>query len=159
MASKPPTVENRTRGPEPLWSNRILLVLTLTVFMPVGVSVLYTFPPTEYKFFPGCWFHWMTGLHCPGCGATRSLHALLHGNIEQALAWNPLFVLLSPWLAYGCLRTAYWMWTGRIAPGPGLSANGTWILLGVLLAYWVIRNIDVYPLNLLAPHAVVGTGW
>ncbi|MSQ93138.1 MAG: DUF2752 domain-containing protein [Gemmataceae bacterium] len=139
-------------APASRWSNRILVVLFAAVVAPVGASVLYAFPPTEYSFLP-CWFNLLTGMHCPGCGATRSAHALLHGEWEQAVAWNPLFVLALPLLVYVGFSTTYEMWTGRRL-GPRTPGWAVTFLLIVLVGFWIVRNIDVYPLNQLAPHAL-----
>ena len=32
---------------------------------------------------------WLTGWDCPGCGSARALHALLHGRLAEAWAFNP----------------------------------------------------------------------
>jgi hypothetical protein len=37
-----------------------------------------------------CGFRAITGLPCPGCGGTRATLSLLRGDVERALAWNPL---------------------------------------------------------------------
>ena len=37
-----------------------------------------------------CIFHSVTGLYCPGCGGTRALRLLLHGDILQSLYYHPL---------------------------------------------------------------------
>ena len=136
------------------WGNRILVVLFTMVVAPLGLTLLYTHynPTGENAYFPGCFFKEWTNLHCPVCGATRCLYAILHLDIEQALAWNPLFVILMPFLVFGALRTMYTMWTGKTAPGYRLPAWATKYLLGLILAYWILRNIPVYPLTLLAPH-------
>ena len=42
----------------------------------------------------GCPFKAITGLPCPGCGGTRALIALLHGQVWTAITINPLSVLL-----------------------------------------------------------------
>jgi hypothetical protein len=147
------------RAPASRWGNRILLVMAFSVVLPAGVSLLHFFPPTEFSLLP-CWFHWLSlallgkGLHCPGCGATRSVYALVHGDFPQALAYNPLFILLLPLILYGIGRLSYEMWTGKKASGPGISARGSWLLVSVLAIYWIVRNIDVYPMNLLAPHEI-----
>lgn len=38
---------------------------------------------------PPCMFHTLTGFSCPGCGCTRAVIALLHGDILQSLCYNP----------------------------------------------------------------------
>lgn len=42
---------------------------------------------------PGCPFKAVTGIPCPGCGGMRSLDALLHGELLDALWINPLSML------------------------------------------------------------------
>lgn len=140
--------------PTSRWSTRIIVVLLAAVALPVGASIMYAFPPTDYGFYPKCWFHWLTGLHCPGCGATRCVYALLRGDLAQALAYNPVFVLVLPFIAYSGGCTAYSSWTGksvRIPNLPGWAAIVIAILMGI---YWIARNIDIYPLTLLAPHEI-----
>src|SRR5919108_2900402 len=61
--------------------------------------VVFVFPPQQYNFYPVCPIYQWTGLLCPGCGATRALHALLHGELFAALSLNPVVVVLSPFIA------------------------------------------------------------
>jgi hypothetical protein len=61
-----------------------------------GSGVLYTFSPTEHRFYPICIFHALTGWQCPGCGGTRALYHLLHLHVGQALEYNALVTLLAP---------------------------------------------------------------
>ncbi len=61
------------------------------VALGVG-AVIFFFNPTTHAFYPVCKFHQLTGLNCPGCGATRAFYALLHGNFSTALRDNALFV-------------------------------------------------------------------
>ncbi|MEQ8349954.1 MAG: DUF2752 domain-containing protein [Leptospiraceae bacterium] len=42
-----------------------------------------------------CFFYSITGLPCPGCGMTRSVHFLIHGDLIHSLKYHPLgFVTL-----------------------------------------------------------------
>src|SRR5215469_16601112 len=70
--------------------------ITAAVLVATGVGVaamVYFFNPTSYGFYPVCQFHRLTGLNCPGCGATRALYALLHGNFSTALRDNALLIV------------------------------------------------------------------
>lgn len=53
------------------------------------------------------------GTWCPGCGMSRALWHLAHGEVTTALAFNRLVVVIAPLLAWAALR---WAW--RAAPPP-----------------------------------------
>lgn len=72
-----------------------------------GAAVLYRFSPEEYSFYPRCPFFALTHLYCPGCGATRAIAALLHGNVAAALHFNVAVTLLLPVLLWYFARM-YW---------------------------------------------------
>ena len=72
-----------------------------------GGVLLYRFSPQEYSFYPRCPFFALTHHYCPGCGATRAIAELLHGNFATALRFNAAVTLLLPFvLAY--FATVYW---------------------------------------------------
>jgi Protein of unknown function (DUF2752) len=148
------TMEPQARKNTTRWRTRLVLVLLVAVVLPVGATLLYNFAPSEHTFYPRCLLYVLTGLHCPGCGSTRCAAALLHGNIEQALAYNPLMVIALPLIIYGCARSGVEIWTGTVIQKYRVPG---WLLkcvVVILLSYGVARNIDVYPLNLLAPHEI-----
>jgi hypothetical protein len=41
-----------------------------------------------------CFIKHVTGIPCPSCGSTRSVLSLIHGNIAEALYWNPIGLIL-----------------------------------------------------------------
>jgi hypothetical protein len=131
-----------------------VLALAALVIVPAGLAVLYRVPPTENSFYPRCFFHSLTGLHCPGCGATRCLHALLHGDLAQAAAYNLLFLLVLPVLVVWVARLWWSLLTGRPMPAWRLSPWAYRLLLVVLFAFWILRNLPFPPFTLLAPHAL-----
>lgn len=96
--------------------------------------------PGKSAWLPSCLFHRLTGLHCPGCGNTRALHALMHGDIAGAFANN---LLLVPAL----------MLLGVLLVRPRLAFN-RWICLVVAVAvtvFFVARNLPWMPFAALAP--------
>ena len=136
------------------WRIRIAMVLFAAVVVPLGAAFVRAFPPTEYGFYPRCLLFQFAGLHCPGCGATRAVAALLHGDVAQALAYNPLFVLALPLFGWAGGSMAYEAWTGKRAYRVRWPDWSLKLLMVVLIAYWIARNLDLFPLSLLAPHEI-----
>jgi hypothetical protein len=119
----------------------ILIMALAGGVLAAALVLLYTCNPETAKIYPPCLLHALTGLYCPGCGALRAMHHLLHGDIVGALRKNPLLVLSIPAIAFLLLRPSwqYKVWV-------------PWLVLGIFLTYGVLRNIPVWPLALLAPH-------
>jgi len=106
-------------------------------------AVVYFFNPSTHGFYPICTFHMLTGWNCPGCGGTRSLYALLHGNLPLALKDNALFVLLLPAVA---LRGTWWACKRHLGKPTGqiFPASGLWWLLAVAVMFTVMRNLPAF---------------
>ena len=119
--------------------------------LAAGMAILFWFDPNRFPFFPVCLFHRWTGWNCPGCGAMRGLHELLHGHVLAALRDNPLVMLAIPWVAIAGGRRIVRQLQGRPLAlpwiGPGRVA---WILAG-LLVYMLVRNIPCVPFIYLSP--------
>lgn len=73
-----------------------------TLLLLLGL-IYYFYNPTLYQLFPTCIFKSTTGLNCPGCGAQRATHELLHLNLKSAFAHNPLLVISLPYTLTGLL--------------------------------------------------------
>lgn len=99
-----------------------------------------------------CWFHWLTGLHCPGCGATRSVRSLVAGDVSQALAYNGLVMVLAPlglyWLVVRIADTLRGRRSARLHLPDWLG----WAIIVAVLIFGALRNIPAFPFTLLAPH-------
>lgn len=76
-------------------SKRLLVYVVLAL---VAIGVFFFFDPLKYSFFPKCPFKVITGYNCPGCGFQRAIHALLHGNIIQAIRYNIFMVIAMPYI-------------------------------------------------------------
>jgi hypothetical protein len=99
--------------------------------------------PNAPGHYPTCPFLFVTGYYCPGCGSLRAVHALTHGHLLEAVDRNPLATALLPVLIFGYLAWARRRVTGRprrrLAP-----AWAIWMLLVVVIAFWILRNIPAF---------------
>lgn len=64
-----------------------------------------------------CLFKRLSGLPCPSCGTTRSIVALIHGDVAGALALNPLGVAMAVilvvaplWAAFDLVASKHTLW-------------------------------------------------
>ena len=64
-----------------------------------GFLYLYFVDPLTSPFAPPCLFTAIFGVRCPGCGSLRALHALAHGDLKAALAFNAPLVYVLPLIA------------------------------------------------------------
>lgn len=54
-----------------------------------------------------CVIRRVTGRPCPGCGMTRALSALAHGDLRSAWRFNPRVVIVAPLLLGVWARTIF----------------------------------------------------
>jgi Protein of unknown function (DUF2752) len=106
-------------------------------------AVVFFFNPATHHFYPVCLFHKLTGLNCPGCGATRSFYALLHGDFALALRDNALFVLGLAALTARGLLFAVRFFSGRRA-GNFFPLKSLWVFLAVAFIFGVLRNLPAF---------------
>jgi hypothetical protein len=132
---------------------RLLVVFAGALLLCAAAYILSTVPPTPDSLYPKCSFHSMTGLHCPGCGATRAAHASLQGHFLAALRYNAFAVVFIPigllFLARFAIRWAL------CVPDPadfGPSIGWCYALLVAILVFSIVRNIPVAPFTELAPQ-------
>ena len=127
------------------------IITGAVLLLVTGTAVLLAFEPGESGLFPPCPFRAVAGLYCPGCGTLRGLHQLLNGNLLQAFGFNPLMVLSLPFVGYSLLSSAVSGLSRRRMPEVFIPANWIWMLLGVIVLFWVLRNVPAYPFTVLAP--------
>ena len=134
-------LEARNRKFHPL-----LIWLGLGAMGSGALAILYFFPPTHSVLYPRCLFHQLTGLSCPGCGALRATHQLLHGHLADAFRLNPLLLILWPVLAANGLAQVVRQVTGREGARFWRHPIWIWLLLAVILAFGIGRNLPFGPL-------------
>jgi len=128
--------------------NRPLRAALIWATLAAGATYLFIFEPGKSGLFPGCPFRALTGFTCPGCGSTRGLHYLLHGDVVAAFELNPLLILSLPFLLYALGRYTIAAVRGRPLKVNQLNAKYIWVLLAAILSFWVFRNTAFYPFPL-----------
>lgn len=99
--------------------------------------------------FPPCLFHALTGHYCIGCGMTRALHALVHGDLARAFGMNPLAMTVLPLTPLMVVWSSGWQ--PRLLQPLMRVLLEPKLWLALLPAYWLARNLPWYPFTLLAP--------
>jgi hypothetical protein len=120
----------------------------------VAISLLYFFVDARVShLLPKCPFHSITGLYCPGCGSQRALSSLLHLDIAAATRYNLLMVVSLPLIGYSAYAASMNTFTEvKVQQKLFHSVTFIWSLAIVVVLFAVLRNLPVYPFNLLAPH-------
>src|SRR5229473_3201521 len=109
----------------------ITIISVLASILAAGAAViLYRFDPATVHGYPPCVFHALTGLQCPGCGTTRALHHLLHGDIAGAFRLNAMLFVVIPSAAIAASSR-------RFATHPLTG----WSAVIVTIAWWIGRNL------------------
>jgi len=114
--------------------------LSITGISAAAIAVLYAFPPSQYSFYPRCPFYTYAHFLCPGCGGTRALYEMLHGNLAGAWHYNALLTVLAPvtfvWLAF------VWVRAVRSKDSPDFHVpRAAWAMVAVVaILFTVVRN-------------------
>ena len=140
MRAEPQSAPPKIAAPPSL---AFFTVVVLVVAVLGSGAVLFFFDPAQHGFYPICLFHSLTGLNCPGCGATRAAYQLLHGHLLRALHDNALFVLtLAALTAQGA-----WLARQKIRNQPVafiVSPIMLWTFLVTVFVFTALRNLPAF---------------
>ncbi|TDC61285.1 DUF2752 domain-containing protein [Actinomadura sp. GC306] len=135
-----PVHAHEPRRPRPL-PRRLAPQAAVLGAAAAGTLLVAFRDPNEAGHYPGCPFLALTGFYCPGCGMTRLVHALAHGDAGTAFGLNPLLFVLLPVLGYLYVR-----WTVLAARGMPMRSVlfkpvVAYAFVGVVAVYWIVRNL------------------
>jgi hypothetical protein len=120
-----------------------------TLLSMVAAALLFFVDPATTAWWPWCPFHELTGLNCPGCGAARALHALVHLDVRAALRANLFVTVIAGPVAAAVAARSLDRGDEPIARFTNARTLGRVLL--ALVVFGVVRNIPVWPLTWLNP--------
>jgi hypothetical protein len=131
---------DRPARPAPNWRGG-LQPLGVAAIAAAGCTYVALMNPNESGAYPQCPLRALTGYDCPGCGLTRSVYALMHGNVAQAIDHNVLVMVLLPLAILGFAR-----WTANRLGyrTPTLPRFRPWmsvVAVVVVFGFLVVRNL------------------
>jgi len=113
--------------------------------------LFFVLDPATESWFPRCPFFVLTGYYCPGCGSQRAIHSFLHFDWMGVVRNNVLFYPALAVVVYHYARPVLNRKLAWRLPDFFRKKSTPWILLAVILLFWILRNLPVYPFWLLAP--------
>lgn len=116
----------------------INVIIVFTILLILGLLYAYLFENNIVKI--PCIFNKLTGKLCPGCGITRCIISILHGDFIKAYHYNRLVFILLP---ISFIYFIYWLYNYIIGNKNYYKIhNWVYILLTIItLAFGIIRNI------------------
>jgi hypothetical protein len=127
--------------PAARWYRRHLFsVLGVGALLAAAVGYIGLVDPHQPdSIFPICPFRLLTGLNCPGCGALRMTHDVLHGDFAAAINDNVLVLVGVPLLAG-------WVLLRRRGGKSPLTLPAAAAVMITLIGWTVVRNLPGFPL-------------
>jgi hypothetical protein len=132
---------------------KIAIVSIIYLILLLGAIFLFFHNPAVSEVFLPCPIRLFTGFYCPGCGSTRELYSLLHGEIYQAFRFNPALFILLPFIVFYILAKSIYFIRGiKHDPLHKVPSSVFVTILILLLVYAIMRNIPLF--SFLAPTVV-----
>lgn len=118
----------------------------ITILIPVVILIFYLVSDNILSLMshiPPCPFYVLFHKYCPACGNTRSVTAILHGDLLGALRFNivPMILIIISLLGYFELVTYSFATQIKLLPRK-LSFYLT--LIALLVFYFIARNFIPY---------------
>lgn len=99
---------------------------------------------------PPCPFRTLTGCYCPGCGSTRSMICLIHGQICKSFRYNPLVIPFLLVIVGGFAIGFYERFTSRfLTRRYRFELSLAVLFLAVMLM--ILRNIPLSYFDVIRP--------
>ena len=110
-----------------------IMIAAVLLYFCTGISVL------RIKF--PCMFYRITKLPCPGCGGTRSLRALVHGDILLSMyMYFPLCYVVLVYVIF-MVRCFLYRHFGLSKSRDGAIVKYIYIFVALLFLQWIVKLV------------------
>ncbi len=103
--------------------------------------IYYVIDPMTCEWMPQCIFYRLTGFKCPGCGLQRAIHAVLHGNLSDAVIHNLFLPVSLPYLFAVCWSSIAVLPLSSTVKRIAFNRNAVRIYILMFFSWWIIRNL------------------
>jgi hypothetical protein len=130
--------------------HRTMLLIAVAVVVLAVLLHVRSDQRVEFRWLPGypapetCWSRSLFGMQCPGCGLTRSLIYLAHGDWRASLAMHRLGIVMAlailaqlPYCTVGIL------WKNDYPLGRRFATIVAWALVLLLMGNWLLDVLTV----------------
>jgi hypothetical protein len=117
-----------------------------TIVIPVFLLILFILKEAIFGLvfqLPTCPVYSLFHLYCPACGNTRSVYALLHGDLAESMRYNIIPMVLLLLSLFGYAELATYSFGKRIYLLPR-NLSFYLLLILILVIYVIVRNFVPY---------------
>ena len=121
--------------------------LYLTGLLSAAAAMVITTAAALFPSFPSlfrlppCLFHLISGYYCPGCGGTRAVRALLHGQFLHSFLYHPFVPYAAAVYVYFMItQTAERVSHGNFRIGMHYHNRLVWIAVLLIIGNFILKN-------------------
>jgi len=119
-----------------------LYVSFLCVSFLLGIgAILYRFWLHNFITFPPCLLYEHLGIYCPGCGGTRSVWALLSGDVFLSVYYHPIVLYCVLIIGTYLILQTIDRLRGKKEYTMPFSVSFVYIGIALLLGNWLLRLV------------------
>lgn len=115
----------------------------------VAAGVWFANPLTPGGIIPPCPTNTLLHINCPGCGLSRAIDSLIHGDIVGALHFNAVGIALIVLAVAAYINYLVGQWRSRPTRNVFTHRFFPIAVVAVLVGWFIVRNIPLAPFSAL----------